>query len=158
MNIDNQNLTFRQLDETEQNPYDLLLLADPSIKLIEEYLKSSLIFVAENEEKIIGTIVLQPLANNIMEIKNIAVLPKLQGQGIGKYLIENITEIARQMNCKIIQIGTANSSVGQLYLYQKLGFNISEIKYNFFLENYSEQIYESGIQAKHLLLLKKILQ
>jgi aminoglycoside 6'-N-acetyltransferase I len=157
MNENNLNLTFRQLEKQEQNPYDLLLLADPSTEIIDEYLKSSQIFVAEQEERIIGTIVLQTLVDNITEIKNLAVLPELQGQGIGRYLIENATQIARKMNCKTIQIGTANSSVGQLYLYQKVGFEISEIKKNFFVDNYSEQIYENGIQAKHMIMLTKIL-
>ena len=157
MNENNLHLTFRLLEEQEQRPYELLLLADPSIEIIDEYLKSSQIFVAEQEEKIVGTVVLQTLPDNVSEIKNLAVLPELQGNGIGSYLIKNVTQIARQMNYKTIQIGTANSSVGQLYLYQKLGFDISAIKKNFFVENYPDLIYENGLQAKHLILLTKTL-
>lgn len=106
---------------------------------------------------IIGTIVFQPLMNNLSEIKNVAVLPEFQGQGIGEYLIENVIQIARQMNFKTIQIGTANSSVGQLYLYQKLGFDISEIRKDFFIKNYKESIYENGIQVKHMIMLMQTL-
>jgi ribosomal protein S18 acetylase RimI-like enzyme len=153
MATDNKNLTFRQLDEQEENPFELLLLADPSKELIEKYLKSSLIFVAEQNKEIIGTVVLQSLSESIAEIKNIAVLPEQQGQGIGTYLIENIITVANREGFKSILIGTANSSIGQIYLYQKLGFEITEIRNNFFIDNYSEPIYENGIQAKDMIIL-----
>jgi ribosomal protein S18 acetylase RimI-like enzyme len=148
-----KNLTFRQLDEQEGNPFELLLLADPSKELIEKYLKSSLIFVAEQNKEIIGTVVLQSLSESIAEIKNIAVLPEQQGQGIGTYLIENIITVANREGFKSILIGTANSSIGQIYLYQKLGFEITEIRNNFFIDNYPEPIYENGIQAKDMIIL-----
>lgn len=157
MSINKQNLVFRQLTAQDQNPYELLLLADPSIEIIEKYLKTSKVFVVEQNEMIIGTIVFQPLVNNLSEIKNVAVLPEFQGQGIGEYLIESVIQIARQMNFKTIQIGTANSSVGQLYLYQKLGFDISEIRKDFFIRNYKESIYENGIQVKHMIMLMQTL-
>jgi ribosomal protein S18 acetylase RimI-like enzyme len=153
MTTENQNLNFRQLDKHGQNPYNLLLLADPSKELIDEYLKSSLVFVAEQNKEIVGTVVLQTLSEEIAEIKNIAVLPVHQGQGIGKYLIENIITIARGEGFKTIFIGTANSSIGQLYLYQKLGFEITEIKKNFFIDNYPDPIYDHEIQAKHIIML-----
>ena len=157
MSINKQNLVFRQLTAQDQNPYELLLLADPSIEIIKKYLKTSKVFVVEQNEMIIGTIVFQPLVNNLSEIKNVAVLPEFQGQGIGEYLIHNVIQIARQMNFKTIQIGTANSSVGQLYLYQKLGFDISEIRKDFFIKNYKESIYENGIQVKHMIMLMQTL-
>lgn len=157
MSINKQNLVFRKLTAQDKNPYELLLLADPSIEIIEKYLKTSKVFVVEQNEMIIGTIVFQPLVNNLSEIKNVAVLPEFQGQGIGEYLIQNVIQIARQMNFKTIQIGTANSSVGQLYLYQKLGFDISEIRKDFFIRNYKESIYENGIQVKHMIMLMQTL-
>ncbi len=150
------DLTFKQCNEQELIPFELLLLADPSKKLIDEYLKTSKIFVVEKNEKVIGTVVLQIISEILCEIKNVAVLPEFQGQGIGKYLIENITLVARQSNFRTIQIGTANSSIGQLYLYQKLGFELSEIRKNFFIEHYNELITENGIQAKHLLMLTRV--
>jgi ribosomal protein S18 acetylase RimI-like enzyme len=153
----NQNLVFKKIDEKERIPYELLLLADPSITVINEYLKLSDIFVAKQNEKIIGVIVVLPLTAETAEIKNIAVDPEFQGKGIGSFLIEQVVQTALFNNQKNICIGTANSSIGQLYLYQKLGFEITEIKRNFFLENYTEPIYENGIQAKHMIVLKRIL-
>jgi ribosomal protein S18 acetylase RimI-like enzyme len=151
----NQNITFKLLDSNDPVPYDLLLLADPSKKLVEEYLKKADVFVAIQNDKILGVIVLFPLTAETIEIKNIAVKPEFQGQGIGRYMIENVVQVALEKRKRSICIGTANSSVGQLYLYQKLGFEITEIKKNFFVTNYAESIFENDIQAKHKLILTR---
>jgi ribosomal protein S18 acetylase RimI-like enzyme len=155
MNFKNQNTTFRQLQVNEQIPYELLLLADPEKKMIDGYLNLSTIFIAEQNKKTKGVIVLFPLTKKKAEIKNIAVVPKLQGQGIGKYLIENIFTIAGKKGFTEICIGTANSSIRQLCLYQKLGFEIYKIKKDFFTNNYPEKIYENYIQVKHMIMLTK---
>lgn len=149
------NLAFKKLDKRDQIPYDLLLLADPSKDLVEEYVKLSDVFIAIQNEEILGVIVVFPLTTKAVEIKNLAVKPAFQGKGIGSYLIENAINTAVHNKQKSICIGTANSSVGQLYLYQKHGFEITEIKKDFFINNYPEPIYENGIQAKHMLVLTR---
>lgn len=155
MTVKVRNLTFKRLDIYKQIPYELLLLADPSKDIIDEYLKRSDLFTASQNDETLGVIVLFPLTADTVEIKNIAVKPEYQGQGIGSYLIENVVKVISLNKQKSICIGTSNSSVGQLYLYQKLGFEITEIKRDFFIDNYTEPIYENGIQAKHMLVLTR---
>lgn len=155
MTIRNKNIVFDKFDKDEQLPYDLLLLADPSKDLVNEYLKSSNIYAARLNDEILGILVLCALTAETVEIKNIAVKTEFQGQGLGSFLIENAVQVALLNRQKSVCIGTANSSVGQLYLYQKLGFEITDIKRNFFLDNYAESIYENGIQAKHMLILTR---
>ena len=158
MRVENQNTIFDKLDKDDQIPYELLLLADPSKNLIDKYLNLSDVFVAKQNDETIGILVLFPLTSRTVEIKNIAVKSEFQGKGIGSYLINNVVKVALFNGQKSICIGTANSSVGQLYLYQKLGFEISEIRKGFFTDNYPEPIYEYGIQAKHMLMLTKQLK
>ena len=149
-----KEILIRQLDK-EPIPYELLLDADPSMEAIERYLPFSEIHVATLKDKVIGTIVLYPLNANELEIKNIAVEESLQGNGIGGLMLKYATEIAIAKRAKILVIGTANSSVAQLYLYQRNGFEITGIKQNFFLDNYPEPIFENDIQCKHLIMLSK---
>lgn len=155
MTLKNQNITFSKLGRNDKTPFELLLIADPSRDLIDEYLKQSDIFIARQIDEIIGVIVLFSLTAETVEIKNVAVKPEFQGQGIGSFLIENVVRIALLNGQKSICLGTANSSVGQFYLYQKLGFELTDIKRNFFINNYAEPIYENGIQAKHMLVLTR---
>jgi ribosomal protein S18 acetylase RimI-like enzyme len=150
-----QNITFDKLDKDDPIPYELLLLADPSKDLVDEYLKRSDIYTARQNDETLGIVVLFPLTTETIEIKNVAVKPEHQGQGIGSFLIENAVQTASLNRQKSICIGTANSSVRQLYLYQKLGFEITDIKRHFFTDNYIEPIYENSIQAKHMLVLTR---
>jgi ribosomal protein S18 acetylase RimI-like enzyme len=155
MTVKTENITFDKFDKDNKLLYEFLLLADPSKELVDEYLKQSDIYIARQNDETLGVVVLFPLTIETVEIKNVAVKPELQGQGIGSFLIENAVQVALLNRQKSICIGTANSSVGQLYLYQKLGFEITDIKRHFFTDNYAEPIYENGIQAKHMLLLTR---
>lgn len=149
---------IQKLEDKSLLPYDLLLLADPSEILVNQYLKNAETFIALVENKIEAVLVLYPWNYNNIEIKNIAVQPNLQGKGIGTQLLKFAIHFAKKNGYENIFIGTANSSISQLHLYQKLGFEIHDIKHNFFLENYPEYMEENGIQIKHMIMLKQSLK
>jgi N-acetylglutamate synthase-like GNAT family acetyltransferase len=148
----------RKLNKDEEIPYELLLLADEAIEAINKYINDSDIYIAERDDKIIAIYVLQKITNDTIEIKNIAVDRKYQGQGIGTFLLADASERAKAQEVKNIIIGTGDASIKQLYLYQKEGFEIFDIKNRFFLDNYPEPIYENGIRLKHMIMLKKELE
>lgn len=149
------NILIRELADRQTIPFDLLLLADPSREMIDRYIHRSSIFVAYLSEEIVAVYVLHKTSEDTVEIKNIAVATHLQGKGIGKYLIQHGIEKARQDGFSYITIGTGNSSLEQLYLYQKSGFDIFSLKEHFFTSQYPEPIYENGIQCKHMIMLRK---
>ena len=146
-------MNIRKLSTTENPPMELLLLADPSTRLVMEYLQKGETFVAEIDDQVIGVYVLVSSEEDSIEIVNIAVNQKKQGKGIGKQLIKHAIETAERKGYSTIEIGTGNSSIGQLALYQKCGFRIIGIDRDFFTRNYSEEIYENGIQCKDMVRL-----
>ena len=81
-----------------------------------------------------------------------------QGRGIGKKLLEYALSEAREKGFQDIQIGTANSSTGQLALYQKMGFEMDSILKSFFIYNYPEPMYENGIWVQDMVVLKRVLR
>lgn len=99
-----------------------------------------------------GVIVLL-LSNKTIEIKNLAVKQSLQRQGLGRLLINACINIAREREIKTITIGTGNSSLNQLSLYQKCGFRITAIDHDFFTRNYPQQIIENGIICRDMIRL-----
>lgn len=133
--------------------FALLLLADPSQNNINEYLNKSLIYGAYINNVLIGVYVLFPVDEQTLEIKNIAVSESFQKRGIGTLLLCHAKEETVSKGYLQLIIGTANSSINQLSLYQKNGFEMYEIKRDFFTENYNEPIFENGIQAKHMIML-----
>ncbi|MEH6978532.1 GNAT family N-acetyltransferase, partial [Bacillus pseudomycoides] len=72
----------------DKAPMSLLLLADPSERQINSYLKRGLLYIAKCEENVIGVYVLLETRPQTMEIMNIAVSEELQGQGLGKQLLQ----------------------------------------------------------------------
>ncbi|WP_419885168.1 GNAT family N-acetyltransferase [Paenibacillus sp. B-A-8] len=146
-------MLIRKLNAEEQPPLHLLLLADPSQSLVEAYLKRGQCFVAEIENCIIGVYVLLQTRPETVELVNIAVDEKQQSKGIGKRLVYHAIENARLLGAKTIEVGTGNSSVGQLALYQKCGFRITGIDKDFFIRHYSEEIVENGIKVVDMIRL-----
>jgi ribosomal protein S18 acetylase RimI-like enzyme len=134
-------------------PYDLLLLADPSKTLIDYYLKRGLCFTASIEGHVIAVYVLLDTRPETMEIVNIAVREEYQGIGIGRKLILHAVDIARAMKAKTLEVGTGNSSVQPLMLYQKCGFRITGIDKDFFVRHYKEAIFENGIPCRDMVRL-----
>ena len=146
-------MKIRTLAIEEIPPFDLLLLADPSRELVEEYLAIGDCRVAEIEGAVIGVYVLIKLDAHTLEIINIAVNEAMQGRGIGKELIRDAVQIAKDRGYKTIEIGTGNSSIGQLLLYQKCGFRMTDVIEDFFVDNYDEEIFENGIQCRDMVRL-----
>lgn len=147
-------MKVRKLQHGEMPPYELLLLADPSRELVDAYIAEGECYVAEENGEIIGVFVAVALSTNTIEIKNIAVREDQQGQGLGKKLLYEAIAVAKSNGYAHIEIGTGNSSIGQLALYQKCGFRISSVLKDFFVQHYDEIIMENGIQCKDMIRLR----
>jgi ribosomal protein S18 acetylase RimI-like enzyme len=148
-----EELKIRKLQESEAPPLELLLLADPSEKMVKSYINKGQCYVAEINQEVVGVFVLLPTSPQAVEIVNVAVSEDKQGQGIGKRLVEHAIYTTRETEYKSLEIGTGNSSIGQLALYQKCGFRITGIDKDYFTRNYEEDIFENGIQCRDMIRL-----
>ncbi len=132
-------------------PNDLLLLADPSEEMITEYIHLSTNFIARLNTKIVGALVLLKTRPKTMEIMNISVYEEYQNKGIGKQLINKAIEYAKESKIKTLEIGTGNPGLIQMILYQKCGFRIVGVEFDYFRKNYKEKIYENGIECRDMI-------
>ncbi|RPF55270.1 GNAT family N-acetyltransferase [Aquisalibacillus elongatus] len=148
-------MDIRELKRDEKYPIDLLLLADPSQTIIEDYLKRGKCFIAISSEIVVGVYVLLPTRPETIELVNIAVAEEQHGRGIGKRLVLHAIQTAKTDGYKTIEVGTGNSSINQLTLYQKCGFRITSIDLDFFTKHYSEEIVENGIQCRDMVRLSQ---
>lgn len=136
----------------------LLLLADPSEKAVASSLDTAECFIAETDDGIVGTYIAGGISGEAAEIFNIAVAEDVQGQGIGRAMLMDAIERYASKGYLWIYIGTGNSSIGQLALYQKCGFRIDGIIRDFFTDNYEGKIVENGIWCRDMIRLVKTLQ
>lgn len=134
-------------------PYDLLLLADPSKEKIDEYLNGGSNYIYEVAGIIVGVCVYKEVSKDVFEIMNIAIHPEYQGRGLAKKFINFVIDKVKEINAKELLIGTGNSSINQLALYQKCGFRIFDISKDFFKDNYEEEIWENGIRCIDMIRL-----
>lgn len=148
-------MNIRRLKKGEKPPMELLLLADPSKVIVEKYINRGECFVAEYQQQIIGVYVLLPTRDETVELVNIAVAENEQGKGIGRQLVKDAIHTAKSRGYKTIEIGTGNSSIGQLALYQKCGFRIIGVDINYFIKHYPEEIFENGILCRDMIRLSQ---
>ncbi|MBU9712494.1 GNAT family N-acetyltransferase [Evansella tamaricis] len=148
-------MKIRPLKKQESLPMDLLLLADPSQERIEKYCTIGEVFIIEDQDHVIGVIVLIKTSHDIMEIANIAVVEAFQGIGVGKKLLIYAIKTVKDRGYKAIEVCTGNSSIDQLAFYQKNGFRIIGVIPDFFKDNYKEEIFENGIQCRDLIRLRQ---
>jgi len=140
--------------ETDPEPYwDMLLLADPSKAVVEQYLADGKLYVAEWDDTVVGVYILLQLDGPLWELKNIAVTEEWQGKGVGKALIAAAIKSAKELGAERLEVGTGNSSINQLAFYQKAGFRMQRIAKNYFTLNYEEPIFENGIQCRDMVIL-----
>ncbi|WEG14436.1 GNAT family N-acetyltransferase [Pullulanibacillus sp. KACC 23026] len=141
-------MDIRLLNRNEQPPINLLLLADPSQTIVEDYLDRGTCYIAECNTEVVGVYVLLPTRPETIELVNIAVEEEHQGRGIGKRLVTDAVHRAKRNGYTTIEVGTGNSSIGQLALYQKCGFRMTGIDRGYFIRHYEEAIFENGIQCR----------
>lgn len=149
-------ISFILLDSNDKAPMELLLLADPSEKLVKEYLQKGDCYTANLNSEVVGVLLTNKTAPHTVEIMNVAVKESYQNQGIGKKMIKYvINEIKKQPDIDCIEIGTGNPGVGQMLLYQKCGFRIVGVDLDFFRRTHPEErIYENGIECRDMILMK----
>ncbi len=136
--------TIRPILEKEV-PMSILLHADPSEKCIDQYLPGSKCFGAFVDDSLAGVCVANTNEAGVWEIFNIAVIPEKQKQGIGKRLLDFVLRYFENIGEKSIELGTGTFGY-QLLFYQRFGFRVESIRKNFFVDHYSDPIYEDGVQ------------
>lgn len=129
----------------------LLSRADPNEQAIAEYIQNAAVFVAKNGDTTAGIVVVTTQSSQC-ELKNIAVLPAFEGQGIATKLVEVAKRHASKSGFTKLLVGTGNSSIQQLGFYQKRGFRITSVCTDYFA-HYEPPIYENGIRCIDMIML-----
>src|SRR5690606_12807227 len=128
-----QQCEIRKLTQTDVLPFDLLLLADETRAAIEKYIYVSdtyVVYTAGEKQKV-AVFVLHRLSDNEIELKNIAVAEKYQGNGIGSWLMRAIKLLARAAGYRYLWVGTADAGYRQQRFYLRNGFEQSGVRKNF---------------------------
>lgn len=144
-----------QITEVSQNKKDhlgLLLLADEQEDMVDRYLEKGTMFVLD-DGGVKAECVVTDEGGGVLEIKNIATVPKSQGKGYGKKLIEFVAQKYRGAY-SVLQVGTGDSPL-TIPFYEKCGFKRHHVVKNFFTDNYDHPIVEAGVRLVDMIYLRK---
>lgn len=114
---------LQKYDLTEQ--YDLDILNDPQASIID---KGGCIFLAMDDDTVIGTAGLSKAGDSEYELVKMAVDPAYRGKGIGKMLLYHCIETAKKLQAEKLSLFSNSKLQAALKLYQQFGFTHVEVK------------------------------
>lgn len=123
----------------------LLLEADGSETVLRTYLHEGDLYriVADGEE--VGAVLLIREEDDL-EIKNLALAEAHRDRGLGRATVEAVATLARRAGVSRLLVGTADSSVGTVAFYRRVGF-LDAGRIEGFFDAYPEPVVEDGIVA-----------
>nr|WP_315031484.1 N-acetyltransferase [uncultured Chryseobacterium sp.] len=148
-----KDYTFNHTEKNSKIPYELLLLADETIEVINQYIFKCDIYLLHDGSENIAVMALYKNSDTELEIKNMAVIERYRSKGIGSILIDKAKEIAHNNHYKVLCVGTSDTGFQQIRFYEKNGFIKTGIRKDFFIENYPSPIFENGLQMRDMILL-----
>lgn len=143
---------IKQIKEDKKRYLDLLLLADEQESMIDKYLARGKMF-ALFEDNLKAICIVTDEGEGVCELKNIATVPKYQGKGYGKQLIDFICN-HYSFRFRTMLVGTGDSPLTILF-YQACGFTESHRVKNFFTDYYDHPMFEGGRQLVDMVYLSK---
>ena len=143
-------MKIKKVAKNKKDYLSLLLLADESEFMIDEYLERGEMFILD-DDGVKAECVITKEADGTYELKNIAVNPDEQRKGYGKYLIE--FSLSYYPDCKVMLVGTGDCE-WILDFYRSCGFKESHRIKNFFIDNYDRPMFENGKQLIDMIYLR----
>ncbi len=131
MNDAHVAVTVEEFRGSRSELLQLFAQADDSPAEINRYIERGEVLVARRAQQIVGHVQLIP-AGDDWEIKSIAAIETLRGQGIGSSLIRAALERAFSAGAAHVLVATATSDIGNLRFYQRLGFRMERVERDVF--------------------------
>lgn len=147
-------MKITELQNNEKVPYDLLLAADPSKDMIDEYIDRGTCYVLRDDETIVGEMILLEVKPGEMEIMNISIDEGYKGKGYGRLLIEKAINVAKAQEMEKLEFSTSNSAIDHLALFQKCGMRIVGVEPDYFTNTYKDEVYENGILRQDMIRME----
>lgn len=141
-------LTIVRTDKKRYLP--LLLEADEEEKQIDTYLERGTLYVATEDETVIGVAVITKEKEGY-ELKNMAIAPTCRRQGKGSALLNRLCTLYAGEK---MYVGTGDSG-STVPFYEACGFRYDHTIPHFFTERYEEKIVENGVILDDMIVLVK---
>jgi ribosomal protein S18 acetylase RimI-like enzyme len=132
----------------------LFELAEDSAAELDSYLHTGRILVARSGPQLMGHLQLTSTGQpDQAEVKNMAVREELQGQGLGRRLMQAAFALLAAEEVTTVRVATAAADLGNLRFYQRLGFRMRSVERDAFTESAG---YPPGTQVDGIALRDRV--
>ena len=129
----------------DKNKYmDLLLEADPQEEMILKYINNSDMYGIIDDNKVVCVICIYRVDNETCELKNISTLKEYRNKGYAHKLIEFVFDKYKKSYKRMI-VGTTENMI-PFYVLNGFTKYYKTVK-NFFVDNYSEEIWDGDLHC-----------
>lgn len=80
------------------------------------------LLIATAEDRVAGCVALRTLDDRVCEMKRLFVRPEFRKTGLGKRLVREIIDVARQIGYPVMRLDTLDRLTEAMRLYESLGF------------------------------------
>lgn len=143
INVENP-INIKKIKDSREKYLSMLLDADPSEKVVRKYLNEGDLFELTYKNELAGVAIVIKENDEIVELKNMDVIEKYRGLGLGKHMLKYLADTYKtKYKCMIV--GTTENNIP---FYVKQGFDkyYKTIK-NFFLDNYEEKLMDGNLEC-----------
>ena len=150
-----RSIVIRKEKENKEQYMRLLFEADPSEKLIRQYLVDGDLFVLTYKNEVTCVAVVTKVDDDICELKNIVTKEEYRGKGYAKKMLKYLCDNYKQKYNKML-VGIAENNIP---FYVKQGFDKYEktIK-NFFIDNYEKEVKNGDLVYTNMIFYSKDLK
>jgi N-acetylglutamate synthase-like GNAT family acetyltransferase len=146
-------IIIEQVPDLSAPPMDLLLLADPDPHSIQSYIDFCLVLRLLHKGRAAGVLAMSPESKEKAEIRNIAIIPEYREKGFARLLLEEAFTRALRLGYSSVQVSISNAHIRPFKIFQQYGFELTDIRWNYYAQHHSEQVMEDGILCRHQLVL-----
>jgi GNAT superfamily N-acetyltransferase len=107
----------------------LFEFAEDSQSQLDQYLELGQVLVARRGPVVLGHLQLVPTGQaGEIELKNMAVMPKQRGTGVGRALVDSALQRCKAEGWSRMILATAAADIGNLRFYQRVGFRLLSVE------------------------------
>jgi GNAT superfamily N-acetyltransferase len=131
--------------------------AEDSAVQLDSYIDDGRVLVAWRGTTPVGHLQLVPTGEGTVELKNMAVVERMRGTGIGRTLVETALASAAREGATRMLVATAAADIGNLRFYQRCGFRFASIEHDAFTPDtgYPERIVVDGVPLRDRVWLEQ---
>ena len=137
-------MKIKKVSNGKERYMDLLLSADPDKSVVNKYLKEGELYIGLIGNKVVCEVIITKVDEDTCELKNIATLKEYRGKGYASELINYVFNIYKLQYERMI-VGTTENMI-PFYVIKGFTKYHHTVK-NFFIDNYSEEIWDGDLQC-----------